>query len=79
MVKKQPGLPKVLSQATAIAVLIDHGWTRDSGGKHQVKMTKPGHRPITLPANKRRDYPPGLTSAILSQAGLKGPTSEGAS
>lgn len=42
-----------------------------AGGKHQVKMEKKGHRPVTLPANKRRDYPPGLTDAILKQAGLK--------
>ena len=34
-------------------------------------MTKPGHRPITLPQHKGRDYQPGLTSAILRQAGLR--------
>ena len=37
---------------------------------HQVKMTKEGHRPITLPENKRQDYAVGLTSAILDQAGI---------
>jgi predicted RNA binding protein YcfA (HicA-like mRNA interferase family) len=47
------------------------------GGKHQVKMEKPGHRPITLPAHKRGDYAPGLTSAILRQAGLKGSSDTG--
>ncbi len=41
------------------------------GGKHVVKMTKPGARPITLPHHKNRDYPPGLATAILRQAGLK--------
>ncbi|HXS34010.1 MAG TPA: hypothetical protein VN758_09605 [Solirubrobacterales bacterium] len=41
------------------------------GGKHQVKMTKPGCRPIALPQHKGRDYQPGLTSAILKQAGLQ--------
>jgi hypothetical protein len=34
--------------------LQQEGWTLDGGGKHQVKMTKPGQRPITLPENKRR-------------------------
>jgi hypothetical protein len=28
----------------------------ERGGRHQVKMTKPGWRPITLPENKRRAY-----------------------
>jgi hypothetical protein len=32
------------------------GWSRETGGKHQVKMTKPGFRPITLPDNRRRAY-----------------------
>jgi predicted RNA binding protein YcfA (HicA-like mRNA interferase family) len=65
------GLPRVLNQRTAKRLLQAHGWTETVGGKHVVKMTKPGHRPITLPAYKRRDYPPGLTAAILREAGLK--------
>jgi predicted RNA binding protein YcfA (HicA-like mRNA interferase family) len=65
-------LPRVLSQRSAKRLLEAHGWTETIGGKHSVKMTKPGHRPITLPANKRRDYPPGLTAAILREAGLRG-------
>ena len=45
----------------------------DVGGKHVVKMTKPGHRPITLPHDKGGGgYPIGLTVAIMRQAGLKG-------
>jgi predicted RNA binding protein YcfA (HicA-like mRNA interferase family) len=52
-------------------LLEQYGWTRERGGKHQIKMTKPGHRPITLPINKRQDYPVGLSQAILRQAGLK--------
>jgi len=44
---------------------------RRGGGKHQVKMTKRGCRPITLPADKRPDYPTGLTVAVPKQAGLK--------
>jgi predicted RNA binding protein YcfA (HicA-like mRNA interferase family) len=60
-----------LNQKEAIRLLEQHGWTRETGGKHQVKMVKPGRRPITLPANRRRDYPVGLSIAILKQAGLR--------
>ncbi|MCB0831392.1 MAG: type II toxin-antitoxin system HicA family toxin [Solirubrobacterales bacterium] len=60
-----------LNQKQAIRLLESNGWTRTTGGKHQVKMTKPGRRPITLPDNHRRDYPTGLTMAILKQAGLR--------
>lgn len=63
-------LPKVLSQTSAIRLLKANGWTVDTGGKHQVKMTKDGERPITLPMHKGRDYAPGLRVAILRQAGL---------
>lgn len=61
-----------LNQKDWIKLLTQNGWTRTTGGKHQVKMTKSGCRPITLPENKRREYPPGLTSAIRKQAGLRG-------
>lgn len=64
-------VPKVLDQRKAIKLLKDAGWTRDTGGKHQVKMTKDGHRPITLPQHKGRDYPRGLAAAIVKQAGLE--------
>jgi len=60
-----------LNQKEAIRLLEQHGWTRETGGKHQVKMVKPGRRPITLPANRRRDYPVSLSIAILKQAGLR--------
>lgn len=63
-------IPQTLNQSDMIHVLAENGWTQDTGGKHQVKMTKPGHRPITLPEHKRRDYPPGLSEAILKQAGI---------
>jgi predicted RNA binding protein YcfA (HicA-like mRNA interferase family) len=69
---KPDRLPKVLNQHTAKRLLEDHGWTEERGGKHVVKMTKPGRRPITLPHDKGGGgYPPGLTAAILRQAGLK--------
>lgn len=60
-----------LSQKKAIKLLRENGWTQSRGGKHQVKMTKPGCRPITLPQHRGRDYPPGLASAIRRQAGLQ--------
>ncbi len=34
-------------------------------------MEKAGQRPITLPQNRGNDYGPGLTNAILKQAGPK--------
>ena len=60
-----------LSQRKAIKLLKEDGWTQARGGKHQVKMTKPGRRPITLPRHKGRDYQPGLASSIIKQAGLQ--------
>jgi predicted RNA binding protein YcfA (HicA-like mRNA interferase family) len=60
-----------LSQKKAIKLLKANGWTQSRGGKHQVKMTKPGCRPITLPQHKGRAYPAGLAHSILRQAGLK--------
>jgi predicted RNA binding protein YcfA (HicA-like mRNA interferase family) len=60
-----------LSQKKAIKLLRENGWSQTRGGKHQVKMTKQGCRPITLPQHKNRAYPPGLTAAILKQAGLQ--------
>lgn len=60
-----------LSQKGAIKLLKKHGWTEARGGKHVVKMTKPGRRPITLPHHKGRDYSKGLTAAILRQAGIQ--------
>ncbi|MBS1889478.1 MAG: type II toxin-antitoxin system HicA family toxin [Actinobacteria bacterium] len=40
------------------------GWVLERGGKHQVKMTKPGCRPITLPENKRRAYSRGFEAQL---------------
>ncbi|MFJ4551503.1 type II toxin-antitoxin system HicA family toxin [Streptomyces sp. NPDC088817] len=65
-------LPRVLNQRSAITLLESEGWTQTIGGKHSVKMEKPGHRPITLPMHQRKDYSPALTAAILRQAGLAG-------
>lgn len=68
--RKPPPIPKTLNQKSARKLLEWHEWTRERGGKHVVKMTKPGMRPITLPYNHGEDYPPGLRAAILKQAGL---------
>jgi predicted RNA binding protein YcfA (HicA-like mRNA interferase family) len=59
-----------LNQKKAIRLLTANGWRRTQGGKHQVKMARPGRRPITLPHHKGRDYPPGLVAAILREARL---------
>lgn len=68
---KPQRLPRTLNQRLAKRLLEENGWTETLGGKHVVKMEKPGHRPITLPHHRGADYSPGLTAAILRQAGLK--------
>jgi predicted RNA binding protein YcfA (HicA-like mRNA interferase family) len=68
---------KLLNQRRAIALLERHGWTLTRGGKHGVKMVRPGERPITLPKHRGRDYGNGLTHAILKQAGLKSMEDQG--
>jgi hypothetical protein len=59
-----------LTQKQWIARLKLEGWKLERGGKHQVKMTKAGHRPITLPENKREAYSKGFEAALRRQAGL---------
>ena len=68
----RPERPRAQNQKSMQRLLEANGWTATVGGKHQVKMTKPGHRPITLPMNHGRDYPVGLADAIMRQAGLRG-------
>jgi len=58
------------TQKSMRKLLVSQGWTDSRGGKHVVKMTKAGERPITLPMHKGRDYGKGLERAILRQAGL---------
>lgn len=72
----EPRLPRVLSQQGFIRLLKENGWEQTLGGKHSVKMEKPGHRPITLPMHRGRDYGKDLTSRIYRQAGLAGPGRE---
>lgn len=47
------------------------GWELGRGGKHQVKMTKKGTRPITLPVHKRRPYSKGFEAQLRREAGLQ--------
>lgn len=61
-----------MGQRRAKELLEANGWTETAGGKHVVKMEKPGRRPITLPRHRGADYSRDLTDAILRQAGLKG-------
>jgi predicted RNA binding protein YcfA (HicA-like mRNA interferase family) len=59
------------TQKEWIKRLEREGWTFGRGGNHQVKMTKSGHRPITLPENKRRAYSKGFEAQLRREAGLK--------
>jgi predicted RNA binding protein YcfA (HicA-like mRNA interferase family) len=61
-------MPK--TQKQWIKLLEAEGWIKERGGKHQVKMTRPGKRPITLPENKRQAYGKGFESALRRQADL---------
>ena len=60
----------LLSQKKARKLLEQHGWLCTQGGKHGVKMEKPGQRPITLPMHNGQEYGKGLSAAIRKQAGL---------
>ena len=64
--------PRTLNERSMKKLLEANGWVATVGGKHVVKMEKAGKRPITLPANKRRDFPPGLRAATLKDVGLLG-------
>jgi hypothetical protein len=58
------------TQKEWIKRLQKEGWTLDHGGKHQVKMTKAGQRPITLPENKRRVYSKGFEAQLRREISL---------
>lgn len=63
-------IPKVVDQSVMIQILEAHGWLLARGGKHNVKMTKPGERPIPLPQNHGKDYPKQTRDGILKQANI---------
>lgn len=58
------------NQREWIRQLEAEGWIQERGGKHVVKMTKEGKRPITLPRHQGKTYSKGLDAAIRRQAGL---------
>lgn len=60
------------TQKEWIAILEADGWTLARGGKHQVKMTKVGRRPITLPEHKRRAYSKGFEAQLRREVALNG-------
>jgi len=70
VVKSDGSIPKVLNHDSFKALLEFHGWRRTAGGKHQTKMEKAGHRPITIPIKNRRDYGRGFRAQLLREAGL---------
>jgi predicted RNA binding protein YcfA (HicA-like mRNA interferase family) len=59
------------TQKEWIKRLEREGWVFGRGGNHQVKMTEPGHRPITLPENKRRVYSKNFEAQLRREAGLQ--------
>ena len=65
---------KRYTQKTLIKMLKGHGWEQSVGGKHQVKMTRECHRPVTIPEFKGETLPVGLSQAILKQAGIEDDT-----
>jgi len=50
--------------------LEEDGWVKKTGGKHVILMTKPGHRPVTIPLHKGQTFDVGMSSDILKQAGI---------
>jgi predicted RNA binding protein YcfA (HicA-like mRNA interferase family) len=54
-----------------IKALVRLGWSIDraSGTSHHV-LTRPGHRPITVPVKKGRTLKEGTARAILRQASV---------
>jgi predicted RNA binding protein YcfA (HicA-like mRNA interferase family) len=59
------------TQKEWIKRLQREGWVLERGGKHQVKMTKLGQRPVTLPENKRCAYSKGFESQLRRETGLQ--------
>jgi len=66
-----------LNQKLAQKLALELGWEQEAGGKHVVKMVKPGCRPVTLPHHGGKDYGKGLSAAIRRQ--LMNPTKLGGS
>jgi predicted RNA binding protein YcfA (HicA-like mRNA interferase family) len=65
---------KRYTQKQLTKILKEQGWEQAIGGKHQVKMTREGQRPVTIPEFKGETLPVGLSQAILKQAGIEDDT-----
>ena len=59
-------------QAYWIKLLRHHGWRQQAGGRHQVKMTMQGRRPVTLPHNHGRAYSKGFEAQLRRETRLNG-------
>ena len=64
-------MPK--TQVQWIKLMRSNGWRQEAGGKHQVKMTMSGRRPVTLPDNHRRAYSKGFEAQLRREIRLDGP------
>jgi hypothetical protein len=53
-----------------IKLMREAGWRQEAGGKHQVKMTRQGRRPVTLPDNHRRAYSKGFEAQLRREVRL---------
>jgi hypothetical protein len=60
------------TQTQWITLLRSDGWRQEAGGKHQVKMTKSGRRPVTLPDNHRRAYSKGFEAQLRRETRVDG-------
>lgn len=57
----------LLSQTTAKKFAEEIGWTETQGGKHSVKMEKPGCRPVTLPHHGGKQWGKDLSARVRKQ------------
>jgi len=58
------------NQREWIKALENDGWVHERGGKHQVKMVKPGKRRSRCRSTKTGPTARGLDAAIRRQAAL---------
>jgi hypothetical protein len=61
------------TQVQWIKLMTSNGWRQEAGGKHQVKMTMSGRRPVTLPDNHRRAYSKGFEAQLRRETRLDRP------
>jgi predicted RNA binding protein YcfA (HicA-like mRNA interferase family) len=56
-----------LSQKTAKRLAEENGWTETQGGRHNIKMEKPGCRPVTLPHHGGKEWGKDLSARVRRQ------------